>query len=116
MKYPWSVRVGVDLTIPGIFRHAHLNTLVKVAGVVTRRTGVYPQMAVLYYSCRACGAQIGPLVQSGDAVTDIKPASCPNCESRGPFVIDQQHTQYRNYQKITLQACHLPLPSGSGVQ
>lgn len=60
-------------------------------------------MAVLYYSCRTCGGQIGPLVQTGDAVTDVKPASCPTCESRGPFVIDQQTTQYRNYQKITLQ-------------
>jgi DNA replicative helicase MCM subunit Mcm2 (Cdc46/Mcm family) len=74
-----------------------------VAGVVTRRTGVYPQMAILWYTCRACGGSIGPLTQSGDATADVKPASCPNCEGRGPFVIDQQQTVYRNYQKITLQ-------------
>jgi DNA replicative helicase MCM subunit Mcm2 (Cdc46/Mcm family) len=42
-------------------------------------------------------------MQSGDAVSDVKPASCPHCESKGPFVIDQTNTQYRNYQKITLQ-------------
>lgn len=94
-------------------RHAHLNTLVKVAGVVTRRTGVYPQMAILYYTCRACGATIGPLVQTGDAATDVKPASCPTCESKGPFVIDQQHTHYRNYQKITLQVLFIQLHSHS---
>lgn len=104
----------MQLTRAPACRHAHLNTLVKVAGVVTRRTGVYPQMAVLWYNCRACGGSIGPLMQSGDAATDVRPASCPNCEGRGPFVIDQQQTVYRNYQKITLQVrlrCSMPPPA-----
>lgn len=74
-----------------------------MTGVVTRRTGVYPQMAVLYYLCRACGNQLGPLMQSGEASFEVKPQQCPHCEGRGPFDVDQHHTVYRNYQKITLQ-------------
>eukprot|EP00892_Ulva_mutabilis_P011114 jgi/Ulvmu1/8375/UM042_0081.1 len=93
-------------------RHSHLNTLVKVTGVVTRRTGVYPQMSVLYYICRTCGNQLGPLMQSGDADVEIKPQQCTHCESRGPFDIDQHHTVYRNYQKITLQESPGSVPSG----
>lgn len=84
-------------------RHSHLNTLVKVTGVVTRRTGVYPQMAILYFNCRTCGNQIGPLMQTGEADFEVKPQQCMHCESRGPFDVDQHNTVYRNYQKITLQ-------------
>lgn len=28
---------------------------------------------------------------------------CQVCQGKGPFVLDQQQTVYRNYQKITLQ-------------
>ena len=87
----------------GACRHSHLNTLVKVTGVVTRRTGVYPQMSVLFFICRTCGNQIGPLMQSGEAEFEVKPQQCTHCEGRGPFDVDQHHTVYRNYQKITLQ-------------
>jgi DNA replicative helicase MCM subunit Mcm2 (Cdc46/Mcm family) len=44
-------------------RHSHLNTLVRVHGVVTRRTGVFPQLDNLYYTCGACTETIGPLKQ-----------------------------------------------------
>lgn len=97
-------------------RHSHLNTLVRVHGVVTRRTGVFPQLALLYYSCGQCGASIGPLTQSGDAAHEIKPLQCPECQGKGPFIMDQQQTVYRNYQKITLQvratACNSKVPAG----
>ena len=54
-------------------RHSHLNTLVRVHGVVTRRTGVFPQLAMLYYKCGSCGETLGPLLQSGDATHEVKP-------------------------------------------
>ena len=68
-------------------------------------------MAYLWYTCGQCGASVGPLTQSGDDATEVKPGKCPTCEGTGPFTMDQQQTVYRNYQKITLQArLHAPLP------
>ena len=50
-----------------------MNTLVRVHGVVTRRTGVFPQLAMLYYKCHSCGETLEPLMQSGDATHEVKP-------------------------------------------
>lgn len=65
--------------------HFHLNQLVRVDGVVTRRTGVYPQLQRTFYDCMRCGAVLGPYLQTGDR--EIKLGSCPSCESKGPFSV-----------------------------
>jgi DNA replication licensing factor MCM2 len=83
-------------------RHTHLNQLIKVVGVVTRRTAVYPQLKLIKFDCSKCSAQIGPIIVR-DSNKLPKPTACPQCQGRGPFTINQNHTVYRNYQKITLQ-------------
>ncbi|KAL6769494.1 MCM2 [Auxenochlorella protothecoides x Auxenochlorella symbiontica] len=91
-------------------RHFHLNSLVRVDGVVTRRTGVYPQLQRVMYDCSRCGAVLGPYIQTGDR--EIRLGSCPSCESKGPFSINVRETVYRNYQKITLQESPGSVPAG----
>lgn len=81
-------------------RTFHLNTLIKVRGVVTRRYPVYSQLKKIYYICR-CGNRMGPIFVSENQ--DIKLGQCPVCHSNGPFQIDQELGVYRNYQKITVQ-------------
>jgi DNA replication licensing factor MCM2 len=81
-------------------RTFHLNTLVKVRGVVTRRYPVYSQLKKIWYLCR-CGNRMGPIYQNADS--EIKLGQCPNCHSNGPFTMDQEMAVYRNYQKITVQ-------------
>jgi DNA replication licensing factor MCM2 len=44
-------------------RQAHLNCLIKIAGVVTRRTGVFPQLQEVMYNCGKCGFIVGPIFQ-----------------------------------------------------
>ncbi|EIE26454.1 MCM-domain-containing protein, partial [Coccomyxa subellipsoidea C-169] len=86
----------------GLRRQAHLNKLVCTAGVVTRRTGVFPQLQRIKFDCGRCGYVLGPFFQNtGEA--EIKPNSCPQCQGKGPFPVNVQETIYRNYQKITLQ-------------
>ena len=57
----------------------------RVDGVVTRRTGVYPQLQRTFYDCMKCAAVLGPYFQTGDR--EIKLGSCPSCESKGPFQV-----------------------------
>lgn len=83
------------------FRKLHLNQLVRTLGVVTATTGVLPQLSVVKYDCVKCGYIMGPFVQSQN--TEVKPGSCPECQSVGPFTINMEQTLYRNYQKITVQ-------------
>lgn len=91
-------------------RRSHLNTLVRVSGVVTRRTGVFPQLKYVKFDCKKCGAVLGPFYQ--DSTREVKVSYCPNCEGKGPFSVNSEQTVYRNYQKLTLQESPGSVPPG----
>ncbi|KZT04684.1 MCM-domain-containing protein [Laetiporus sulphureus 93-53] len=91
-------------------RRSNLNNLVRVSGVVTRRTGVFPQLKYVKFDCRKCGAVLGPFYQ--DATKEVRVSYCPNCEGKGPFSVNSEQTVYRNYQKMTLQESPGSVPPG----
>ncbi|KAF9324785.1 MCM DNA helicase complex subunit [Linnemannia elongata] len=91
-------------------RQINLNCLVQVSGVVTRRTGVFPQLKYVKYDCVKCGATLGPFYQ--DSQTEISIGSCTSCPSKGPFNVNSEQTIYRNYQKMTLQESPGTVPAG----
>jgi DNA replication licensing factor MCM2 len=91
-------------------RQGDLNTLVKVTGVVTRRSGVFPQLKYVKFDCSKCNAVLGPFFQ--DTNKELKISFCSACESRGPFTVNSEQTVYRNYQKMTLQESPGSVPAG----
>ncbi|KAK3735313.1 hypothetical protein QZH41_018724, partial [Actinostola sp. cb2023] len=82
-------------------RQLHVNQLIRTCGVVTSSTGIMPQLSVIKYDCPKCSFILGPFFQSSDQ--EVKPGSCPECQSRGPFDINMEQTLYQNYQKIKIQ-------------
>jgi DNA replication licensing factor MCM2 len=81
-------------------RQVHLNALIKVGGVVTRRTSVFPQLKYVRFTCNGCNYVTDPYhVEGGEMPT---PNMCPQCEGSA-FTLDLQRTLYRNYQRLTLQ-------------
>ncbi|KAL1881455.1 hypothetical protein VTK73DRAFT_3740 [Phialemonium thermophilum] len=91
-------------------RQSHLNCLVRVSGVVTRRTGVFPQLKYVKFDCTKCGITLGPFQQESNV--EVKITYCQSCQSRGPFVLNSEKTVYRNYQKLTLQESPGTVPAG----
>ncbi len=73
-------------------RRSNLNNLVRVSGVVTRRTGVFPQLKYVKFECRKCGAVLGPFYQ--DSTKEVKISYCPNCESKGPFAVNSEQVGF----------------------
>ncbi|XP_014249054.1 DNA replication licensing factor Mcm2 [Cimex lectularius] len=92
------------------FRRLHLNQLVRTSGVVTASTGVLPQLSLVKYDCGKCGYIMGPFTQSQN--NEVKPGSCPECQSVGPFSVNMEQTVYRNFQKVTLQESPGKIPAG----
>ncbi|KAG8181737.1 hypothetical protein JTE90_028275 [Oedothorax gibbosus] len=82
-------------------RQLHLNQLIRTAGVVTCATGVLPQLSLVKYDCIKCNYVLGPFIQTYD--NEVKPGTCPECQSNGPFQINMEETVYKNYQRITIQ-------------
>lgn len=103
-------------------RRNELNCLVRVSGVITRRTGVFPQLKYVKFDCRKCGAVLGPFYQdalvggagkgSGGGGKEVKISICPQCSGRGPFTVNSEMTVYRNYQRMTLQESPGSVPAG----
>ncbi|GLT46946.1 hypothetical protein SLA2020_206720 [Shorea laevis] len=91
-------------------RQIHLNTMIRIGGVVTRRSGVFPQLQQVKYDCNKCGAVLGPFIQN--SYSEVKVGSCPECQSKGPFTVNIEQTIYRNYQKLTLQESPGIVPAG----
>ncbi|CAL1543351.1 unnamed protein product [Lymnaea stagnalis] len=91
-------------------RQLHLNQLIRTNGVVTSVTGVLPQLSVIRYDCNKCSFVLGPFYQTQN--TEIKPGSCPECQSQGPFEINMEQTVYKNYQRITIQESPGKVPAG----
>ena len=91
-------------------RQTHLNCLVRVTGVVTRRSGVFPQLKYVRFDCTKCGVTLGPFQQESNV--EVKISYCQNCQSRGPFTLNSERTVYRNYQKLTLQESPGTVPAG----
>jgi DNA replication licensing factor MCM2 len=91
-------------------RQTHLNCLVRVSGVVTRRSGVFPQLKYVMFDCGKCNTRLGPFQQESNV--EVKISYCQNCQSRGPFNLNSEKTVYRNYQKLTLQESPGTVPAG----
>lgn len=111
LHYPDYARIHSEIHVrisdfPMVFslrelRESNLGSLIRVTGVVTRRTGVFPQLKYIKFNCLKCGTVLGPFFQ--DSNEEMKISFCTNCKSKGPFSINGEKTVYRNYQRITLQ-------------
>ncbi|KAG6429364.1 hypothetical protein SASPL_107414 [Salvia splendens] len=67
----------------------YLRQINEMVSVVTRRSGVFPQLQQVKYDCNKCGAILGPFVQNS-----------------------YSEAIYRNYQKLTLQESPGIVPAG----
>lgn len=74
-------------------RQLHLNQLIRTSGVVTSCTGVLPQLSMVKYNCSKCSFILGPFFQSQNQ--EVKPGSCPECQSLGPFEINMEEVRAR---------------------
>ena len=93
-----------------MYSHQHVNHLIRVQGVVTRRSTVIPQLRMVTYACIKCDYLIGPFAQNG--IDDVKPARCAACQSKGPFIVKSDRSAYRDYQRLTLQESPGQVPPG----
>lgn len=91
-------------------RHIHLNTLIKVTGVVTRRSGVFPHLRMVKLNCEKCRRVLAPNATAAKPERSIQ--MCPECGSRGPFTINSEQSLFGNFQKVNLQESPGSVPAG----
>jgi DNA replication licensing factor MCM2 len=67
----------------------HLNRLVRVVGVVTKRTQVFPQIKSVTYECTGCKGLMGPYDEEEGGGLMQRPDACTHCERNAPLRINQ---------------------------
>jgi len=97
-------------------RRTHLDHLVKVHGVVTRRGEVYPKLKIAYYKCsnKECGFLEGPIRIEGigqESESLMMPEECPLCGGSF-FKLESNLSVYGNIQRINLQETPGSVPPG----
>lgn len=93
-----------SLEVVILCRQIHLNTMIRIGGVVTRRSGVFPQLQQVKYDCNKCGAVLGPFFQN--SYSEVKVGSCPECQSKGPFSVNVEQVNivlYISHRKRTMK-------------
>lgn len=91
-------------------RQLHLEQLIKTSGVVSSTTGVLPQMRMVKFTCLKCSEILGPFAQGQNQ--EIRPGTCPQCQSMGPFEVNMEETVYQNYQRVGLQESPATVQAG----
>ena len=79
------------ISVLSFLRQLHLNQLIRTSGVVTSCTGVLPQLSMVKYNCSKCRFILGPFFQSQNP--EVKPGSCPEWQSLGPFEINMEEVR-----------------------
>jgi hypothetical protein len=108
-----------DLPISDAIRdlgQVDLNSMVRVRGVVTRRTSIFPELKMVKYNCTKCGHIRGPYPLSSDDQHEHRVGPCPECQQTGPFTLSTEGGAYRNYQKLTLHETLGSVPPGAVPQ
>ena len=92
-------------------RQIHLNALIKIRGVVVKRTNVMPEMNKIYFRC-LCGDIKGPILHNNIYEARQFLGQCVICQRNGPYQIDDYQTVYRNFQRMTIQETPGTVPPG----
>lgn len=94
-------------------RQVHLNALIKIRGVVTKRTGVFPELTEMFYRCNSCGDLKGPFIHQNNQDPKSFLGSCYRCQGGNQsYSLEQSKCIYRNYQKWTIQETPGSVPAG----
>ena len=92
-------------------RTVHMNILVRVSGIITRRSQVLPKLKSVSFKCLVCSTIHGPHAHSSPIPMAAPP--CNHCDDGlGNVVQDNELSVYRNYQRILLQESPGSVPPG----
>ena len=97
---PRSRALSDPLLWPSAVLQVHMGCLVKVSGVVTRRSPVFPQLKACKFTCISCGYVLGPFAINGEEPA-MRGVPCPSCQAKGPYILNAEQTVYCNYQKAS---------------
>ena len=94
-------------------RAEHVNTLIKVRGIVRKATDVRPKIVDAAFECQVCGI-VTHVPQTGGEFRE--PVECQGCERQGPFSVAFEQSTFVDAQKLRIQESPEGLRGGETPQ
>jgi len=89
----------------------YIGKLVSIEGIVVRATPVRPLVVNAVFKCLRCDQPILTGLRK-PVPTPPQPRTCPYCKSKGPFELDEEKTEFVDYQEVRVQEKPEDLPPG----
>lgn len=92
-------------------RAEHVGKFIQVEGILTRASEIKPEIREALFRCLHCG-ELNSVPQSEEIFRE--PLSCqnPNCRRRGPFKLEVEKSEFRDWQSLRVQERHEELRGG----
>ncbi len=92
-------------------RAGHVGKFIQVEGILTRASEIKPEIREALFRCLHCG-ELNSVPQSEEIFRE--PLSCqnPNCRRRGPFKLEVEKSEFRDWQSLRVQEKHEELRGG----
>lgn len=92
-------------------RAEHVGKFIQVEGILTRASEIKPEIREALFRCLHCG-ELNSVPQGEEIFRE--PLSCqnPNCRRRGPFKLEVEKSEFRDWQSLRVQEKHEELRGG----
>jgi DNA replicative helicase MCM subunit Mcm2 (Cdc46/Mcm family) len=93
--------LGKSIAIREI-RAEHVGKFIQVEGIMTRASEVKPEVKEAVFKCLRCG-EPNRIMQIDEVFREPLVCENPNCSRRGPFKLEVESSEFRDWQSIRIQ-------------
>lgn len=94
---------GLDkTTVIRKIRAEQVGKFIQVEGIMTRASEVKPEVKEAVFKCLRCG-ELNRVMQIDEVFREPLVCENPNCSRRGPFKLEVENSEFRDWQSIRLQ-------------
>jgi replicative DNA helicase Mcm len=101
---------GMRLRVKGLdkstvirdIRAAQVGKFIQVEGILTRSSEVKPEVKEAVFKCLRCG-ELNHVMQIDEVFREPLICENPNCNMRGPFKLEVESSEFRDWQSVRIQ-------------
>ena len=101
---------GMRLRVKGLdkstvirdIRAAQVGKFIQVEGILTRSSEVKPEVKEAVFKCLRCG-ELNHVMQIDEVFREPLICENPNCSMRGPFKLEVENSEFRDWQSVRIQ-------------
>lgn len=92
-------------------RAKDVGSFIQLEGILTRASDVKPEVKIATFKCLRCGEE-NKVQQTGKKLRKPQVCQNPNCSKKGPFRLEAEESEFRDWQSLRIQELPQKLRGG----